>query len=332
MAKDYAQLAKRISTYTTNGLFSAVVLLAGLAFARQTLQWWAEEPAESSQAQAAAPADGLGSPTAMHLMDFGNQPWSMASRSMVGDRRSAVEALRGICREMLTADQGKTAWTEMKQPGPAQQRLLDRLRDAEPAEEEPGKWRIYQFDGPFPMVAGVDTSRQQAKSVVTWGLAVPSVGSGDRRHNPDGDRLPWTLYALGSAQSGGRGQGMKREIPLPPDSRETMSVAVEDGQAMVAFRAAEPDSHRGPLSTELCTARRWTEFYDQWFEKNGWPAASDWRRGGSASHARYKAPDDSPTESVEISFDGDSRGRLAGLMIITPKAANTAPATKQSDK
>ena len=42
-ASGFAMVAQRISGWTTNGLLTAIVLLAGLGFGRHTLRWWAAD-------------------------------------------------------------------------------------------------------------------------------------------------------------------------------------------------------------------------------------------------------------------------------------------------
>ena len=42
----FAGLAKRISAWTTRGLLTLMVLVAGLGFGRQVLKWWAADAAD----------------------------------------------------------------------------------------------------------------------------------------------------------------------------------------------------------------------------------------------------------------------------------------------
>jgi hypothetical protein len=300
MAKDYAQLAKRISTYTTNGLFSAVVLVAGLGFGHQVLVWWADDPSDATPGRPSTVAEGLGDPAKMHTLEFGDQPWSLARRSISGSRESAGEALLEICRDSMEKAQNGPKKANSGEPGPAQRRLIQRLAKSKPVEEKPGQWQIHLLDGPFPMVAGLDTSRQRTQSVVTWGLAVP-VSEGQ-----------WTLYAMRRAEGSAQTHAALGAVPLPPNSRATMSMAVGDGSAMVTFR--------GPQMTETSTVGAWSAFYEKWFKDNDWQAISVWQQNGSASHASYAAPPHSTAKSVDVRLGSDTAGRFSGLLIITPKA------------
>lgn len=109
----FAHLAKRISAWTTNGLLTLVILLAGLVFGRQVLKWWAADatpPAETSVAPLAS--DGLGDPAKAHFLQFGNQPWAIERQEIRGDKEQAAAALRcnakvphhGRRRRLGTAD------------------------------------------------------------------------------------------------------------------------------------------------------------------------------------------------------------------------------------
>ena len=299
MPNDFGQLAKRISTYTTNGLLSAVVLVAGLGFGRQVLVWWADDASSPPGKQLASVADGLGDPARMHVLQFAHQPWSLGRQSISGDKRAATAALRAICREAVA-----TASPPRQPPGPAQRRLLARLEGDDPVEEQAGKWRLYQLDEAFPMVVGVDTSRNYGARVVTWGLGLP-VSEGQ-----------WTLYALKRVDESGQTPAVLGEVPLPPESNATMSMAIADGGAMVAFS--------GPALPEATKPEKWTRFYERWFTAHGWQSAIGWQRTGPAWHARYTAPRDERAGSVDVRLAADGHGGFAGLLIVTPKTAGQA--------
>ena len=85
--RSFGRLALRISAWTTKGLLSAIILVAGLGFGRQVLHWWAADRQPPQAAPAAALADNrLGDPTQPHVFQFGNQPWSLRQQAIAGDR------------------------------------------------------------------------------------------------------------------------------------------------------------------------------------------------------------------------------------------------------
>lgn len=308
MAPDYAQLAKRISSYTSKCLLTAIVLVAGLGFGRQVLRWWAADESDSSAAYPPAQVpDGLGDPSQLHVMQFGGQPWSLRRQSISGDKRAASAALRASCRGVV-----REGRLPDDKPGGAENELLDGLVERDPVEREPGRWRLYELDEAFPMVIGTRPTAPPAEGsarknlvgagsrVVTWGLAVPA--------GPD----TWTLCTFQPEPPAGGGVFDLPEIPSPPECTRTLSLRVAGGTGIVAFE--------GPRHAET-----WTDFYDRWFAGHNWKAVGRWRRSGSAWHSRYTAPGEDPAASVDVHFGADGRGRFTGVLMITPSPSAIAP-------
>lgn len=305
MATDYARLAKRISSITTDCLLTAVVLVAGLGFGRQVLRWWAAEPAEPAAApRPVEPADGLGDPSRLHVFQFGDQPWSLRRQSVSGGRQAAAAALRANCREVVRGGRlpdGK--------PGEAEGKLLSRLAATDPAEQEPGKWRLYELQGAFPMTVGTRpraaAGHRPGKNlappghrVVVWGMALPT--------GPDA----WAVVSFQPEVAPGRRAAPLQEAHVPPECRRTLSVQVAGGGAMLAFE--------GPQS-----AKSYISYYDRWFAAHNWRKAGAWERFGAAWHARYVPPGEAPTGSVDVHLSSDGLGRCTGLLMTTP--GNTQP-------
>ena len=301
----FAQLAKRISAWTTNCLLSLIVLVAGVGFGRQVLKWWAGDAPSPSDTSAATMATGnLGDPAAAHVLQFGNQPWSLRRQVIAGDKSKAAAALRNAARELLA-----TAGPSNVPPTEAGQRFLAFLAQSVPVDQEPGKWRLYESSDVFPMVAGVgQTPEIPAKSprpegvnlaeracrVVLWGIAVP-MGS-----------EAWTLLTLQPAVPSKEGDSVPFGIPLPPGSSVTLAMRVADGGAMVAWNG-------------LAQPEQWKRFYDEWFARQGWKSATAWQAAGAASYAKYAAPQSDPRGAVDIRFGPNGRGGWSGLLIATPK-------------
>ena len=113
-----------------------------------------------------------------------NTAWSLCRRSITGDKNKAVEQLRAACREVLRA--GPTA---AQAPPAEEERFLATLSDAIPVDQEPGRWRLYEFHAMFPMAVGLarpahsvektaaaaeGNLAQAGYRVVTWAIAVPA--------------------------------------------------------------------------------------------------------------------------------------------------------------
>jgi len=141
--KSYGDVARAMSSWTTKGILTALVLVAGLGFGRQVLRWWRQggEPPSASP--------GAGEPSARvrdtgpdHVLRFGEQPWSLRTTWVVGDRDAAAAALRTACRGVASQ-----ARLPDEPPDEAERALLKRLAPTEPSGAR--------------------------RRVVTWGLAVP---------------------------------------------------------------------------------------------------------------------------------------------------------------
>jgi hypothetical protein len=303
MPSDYAQLAKRISAITTKCLLSAMVLVAGLGFGRQVLRWWAADEAAPTPAGPAGIADGLGDPWRLHLLQFGDQPWSLCRQSISGDSEAAATALRAVCREVVGH-----ACPPDEPPGEAENRFLSRLAARDPAEQEPGKWRLYDLSEAFPMLVG---TRQTAvlthapsegslaatsHRMVVWGLALPA-----------GPKT-WTLFTFQPEASAARSSAVVPEVPIPPECRRTLSMRVAGGGAMLAF-----DGPQEP--------RTWIDFYDGWFAARRWRTVWGWQHSGPRWHARYTAAGEERAGCVDVHFGNADQGRSTGLVIVNPPAS-----------
>jgi hypothetical protein len=297
----YGPLAKRISAITTNCLLTAVVLVAGLGFGRQVLRWWAEETAESADALRSADlADGLGDPSRLHVLQFGDQSWSLRRQSIAGGRQAAAETLRAVCREVLRQNR-----LPGEGPGGAEEGFLRQLAARDPVEQEPGKWRLYELDESLPMMVGtqpeaavVDSSAGQnlaagGQRVVVWGLALPA-----------GPEM-WTLFSFQPEILASQPVGPVPELPLPPASRRIVSMRVAGGGAMLIFE--------GPQEPKT-----WIDFYDGWFGSHNWKRSGVWQRFGARWHARYTAPGQGSGGAVDVHFGGDVPGRSSGLLLVFP--------------
>lgn len=300
MSHDFAHLARRISSVTTNCLLSAVVLVAGLTFGRQVLRWWADDPAETTGTLPAVDdADGLGDPGQLHVVQFGDRPWSLGRQSIAGDKTAAAAALREVCREVVQQDN----LPDVPDSG-AVADFLPRLEASEPVEQEPGQWRLYAFDDVLPMVVGTRPratgddaasggDRGVTQRVVVWGMAMPMDGE------------TWTVFTFQPDAATGLASDVLPEVPLPDGCRRTLSMRVAGGGATLAFE--------GPKGPE-----QWTGFYDRWFAVYNWKVDGGWQRFGQKWYARYTAPGPDGGGSVDVHFRSQPAGPSTGLLIVTP--------------
>ncbi len=327
MASDYAQLARRISGTTSKCLLTAIVLVAGLGFGRQVLHWWREDetPSEAEDLSARL-ADGLGDPERLHTLQFGDLPWSLLRQSLDGSKDQAAAALRASCREVLQQNatgrptagrseaqgadgrppQGTTEGTKsLEDPGEGRSEgeFLRRLVATEPAEEEPGKWRLYELNETFPMVVGTagatdapaESHAAGAVHLATWGMAVPD--------GPQG----WTLWTFQQEDVSTEGFRVTKDGITPPFCTRTLSIKVANGGAVVGYRGN-------------CEPEDIVAFYDDHFARHNWEAAVPWQQSAGGYHARFVAAAVGPADAADVHIGLDGTGGLSGLLMITPAA------------
>ncbi len=302
MVDDFAQLATRISSFTTKCMLTGIVLVAGLGFGRQMLQWWAEE--DASHGGLVQTADGLGNPLRPHLLQFGDLPWSLRRQTVVGPKEAAVAALRQIGSK--TVREGEDLKLPDDKPTEAESKLLAQLATRKPVAEEPGRWALYESDENLPMiVVSAGDPATSGRRIVTWGFAFPA------------DSDAWTVCTFQPAARGGSGSTSVIDEAIPPGCTKTLSVRVVDGGAVVGFHGP------GPLET-------WKNQFDGHFAGNNWKMVGQWRNSGAAWHARYEKSGSAAGTVVDVRFGPGSDGRFSGLLVVTPSRA--LEAVKREDR
>lgn len=255
----FAQLARRITIWTSNSLAIAIVVAGGLVVGRQFSGWLATSPEDVAGSSELSSTDvglpDLGDPRQTHTLGFGSQPLALSRSSFVGDKSSLFEALRGMCRAATPAD-GAAAG----EAGVMESRLLVDIASQQPVEQAPGAWSMFQLDGPVPMVVVTHAS---LKRVLCWGLALPV----------DVKTQQWTLFCC----AGTTGAAVETEaatLPAPPFGRRLLGVTSADGEAVVVWTGD------GPVS-------RWLEYFDDWFVQQDWTIAQGWQKAGGLQCGRF---------------------------------------------
>jgi len=309
-AGGFARLARQISSWTSRTIISVAILVAGLAFGRQVLQWWAADTRGSAKAPPAiAATEGLGDPARLHFLAFGDQTWSLSRQGATGPRERILPMLRARCREAVRA-----ASLPDEPPSPAELELLKSLADQTPAEGEPGGWQLYERSEPLPMVVGARPAgggpsppggsaspggsaiAPPAPRVVIWGLAIPA------------GRQQWTLWTFHPSSSSPGFHAARPEVPLPPGSRRLLSVRVAGGGGVVSFHGAGD-------------AESWKAFFEEWSKRNDWRTVGTWRQNGSMWHLRWVRAGSEPAERLDLHFGPDDRGQLTGLLMFASELA-----------
>ncbi|MCC6124577.1 MAG: hypothetical protein IT426_06430 [Pirellulales bacterium] len=294
----FGKLAKRITGITSNCLFTAIVLVAGLGIGRQILRWWsADAPRQSASPQNSELPRGLGDPSRLHFLQFGRQGWSMARREFQGSLTGAEEQLRRDCREQI-----ETAASPLEKPTPEQTKLLETLAKMPAIDAEPPRWQLFAPDrnnklilvGVKPPLAK-DTVEQDRKigssRVVLWGIALAKGSDA------------WSLLLFIPSSGGGDSIPLLPDIPIPPKCRKMLSVQAVNGGAMVGFSGpGEPTS--------------WREHFEKSFARGGWKPIFPWQSTASAWYAQYRGLIKGKNIVVDLHLHPDSKGGMAGLAIV----------------
>jgi hypothetical protein len=319
----FGAVGRRIASWTSSLLISAIILVAGLASGRQILHWWRDDPLREKSPldpRDAALADDAG---AWRGVEVGGQPWAMRVCSVVGDRAAAEKELRAACKAAIPSAE----WP--REPTPrAEQTLLDHLGAHTLIEKSDAGWELHALRDALPMVAvvrreasplrsaaseqalgpaasapprataGVSESRQPVPCVGIWGLALPA------------GPKSWTAYVFLPTNSEGPSRGnAPTDIPLPPGATKSLAFSSTSGGVVVSFRGP------GPAQPEV-----WKRTFDRWLTDGGWLAPEGWRASGDGWYLRGRR-DGAAAAMVDVRFSPGPMGGLDGIVLVTPRRA-----------
>ncbi len=326
-------LARRIATWSGNLLATGAIVILGLTFGKQVLQWWHGDPPVVAVEQQTMDNDlrGFANPQLPHLLAFGDLPVAMDRTVIEGNEAAALAHLRARCRAIAT-----TASQHPAQRIPASESLLRRLEQFQPVEQ--GKdWRIVQSAGPVITVVALrmacDTSTEPAAvtsqhgtSVLSWGIGLRQPASAKSGTTATAAtepaaaatktaRLPerWTLFTCSGI--GKRvDSDLDTALPIPPGCRRTMSVRGSGGGMLIGFSGA------GTAATAM-------PFYDRSLVQLGWRRTRPWRQMGALWHARFERSSVTVCD-IQIADNserehGVSDSSTNGILTITSAARNS---------
>lgn len=181
----FAELGRRMSAWTTRLVLCALVVLTGWGFGRQVMQWWSAtgsvpvgEPVQGVWEELAAAEPQL-------VLADGH--WEMVWQGSAVSRQEALVLVRARCQRLLAE-----VPLPADPPGPAEQRLLTLLANTPPVAEQPGRWSLYQKEGPLAFVVGTrptgagddEAPGAARRRIVVWGVALSH------------GELGWAAYAF----------------------------------------------------------------------------------------------------------------------------------------
>jgi hypothetical protein len=297
--RDFRDLARRISTWTTNLLAIGILAVAALAMAGRLTEWWRTDPTAPAVVAPGLPSAPWDDPAGI-VLEFGDQPWSIRRQTLTGSVDDASYALLEECRNIL---HDAPSADSLPAADASEQSLLARLRDAAPVEEVPNRWRLYVIGGPLPWIVGTTTvahatnGAEQASvaphdagpagRLLCWGLALPQPEQG------------WTLYVFDRRPSDSQ-RGDLPEVPLPSNARRSLRIGGSGGSALTTFSGTGP-------------ATQWMVEFDDSLTSDGWRRLGDWNRGGTSHAAAYLREDNSDSVRLDITLTQGPDGRWLGV-------------------
>jgi hypothetical protein len=186
----------------------------------------------------------------------------------------------------------------VREPGADERKMLSDTTRMKPVAEEPGKWKMYEMDGPIPLVVvtamrdatTADGQQPAPARVLCWGLAFPVTGG---TH----EWTEWTLFSCVPTEGLTPLAELRPALPLPPGARPRVSLRSAGGGGVV-------------LLDGTGEAGEWLGFFDTWFQKHGWSAEEEWRTVGRARHRRYLHQAQGFMIDVVMEVQGDLRAVL----------------------
>src|SRR5208282_5791852 len=94
-------------------------------------------------------ADPLGDGAAPHLLEFGDQAWSIRRQEFSGPSGDVSTALQAACRTAIVDSRPRG-----KLPDAAEEELLKGLAGKWPIADEEGQWRLYRWGNDHPVFIG----------------------------------------------------------------------------------------------------------------------------------------------------------------------------------
>ena len=300
----FADLARRIRSRTTDIIVIGVLAAVGLSFASAVTRWWRDDPQTMTVAPRLPPAPWE-SPDGVALQ-FGDQPWSMHRRQMIGNEEAVTTALTLACRAILEESDPDAA---LPSPDTAELELLNSLESFAPSAEKPEEWAIYELGGFLPWVVGIrvnmppisnlDPDAEHQRRLLCWAMGLPQ---------PDGS---WVLHTIDRHRGPGGSANFDSDLPLPTGAKPSLRLFDAHGGSLVCFSGS--GSHA-----------QWSGELDAAWSRTGWRIGRDWTisaNGRSAVFTRTTGEGDLQTAEVVIS--GTPQTTSVGTIIITTQSAES---------
>lgn len=328
----YSNVAKKITAWTSNLLATAVVIMIALAVGSQLVSSY--RPDESASGSLNSEIVSAWPELESCALEFGDSSLQLQRETMRGSSSDALTSLQTQCRSAL--ENGTVVSSE---PGQREMNLLANVvnaEDAQPIEVSPGKWRIFRVSSgkddelEFPMVVGVRDDVEVVDEVsantrvAVWGLAMPRFTS-----EPDASDATTETNSKTATKGTSNEKGASKAVVeahewttfvavpapeseanifksnlIPKRFKRTLAIANPNGGSLIGFAG---DSRLEAI-----------RFYDSKALSEGWEVSSAWKQNQDTWSARFKLPEESPFEGIQVQLHVNHNEKVRGMLLVQP--------------
>ncbi len=307
-----ARLSKRWTAWATNLLASGIILIAGVTFGRQAIQWMSADPLGTGDLS--KPVVGRAQPNFEHLthaLQFGDSDLEASCERLSGPAEDVVKRLHVRTREIVRSTDPLD-----ELPGPGVARWLKKVSQEDLVESEPGKWQIYAQQMPLPVVIGVRIAASPGtpardlqvavgrRRVVCWSLAFP------KGPVADNGTTQWSLFTFVRGRETPNADRLG--IALPEGFQRTMSVGSGES-SLIGFRGGG-------------TPRDVMEHFDAVAVKQDWQRRGSWQSGQQNWRCCFTTREE---QTLHVTFSQDGDLVINGMiMFVRPKETHAGEKTQ----
>ena len=221
-----------------------------------------------------------------HLVEFGDATWSLGHHVVAGSRDTMMQMLRDECRGIVS-----NAPPICGVPSANEVRFIDSLAGRQPTDQQPGRWALYEYGEPLPIVVATQWRQSIGSGRARTRLDFPRPARGGLGHERPAGPGRVDSVLLSASATAGESKRLPLDLPLPPGSERLLCLRVAGGGSMLSFR--------GPADPKA-----WQAYFSSWLRAARWGSCANVRahpdgmwqtpwRGGPGAGARRRLTYDS---------------------------------------
>lgn len=282
--RDFADLARRISSRTTDLFAIALIVVVALTIGLQVTRWWRAEPPTAVGGPADAAPLALWDPAPSLTVDLQAGDWILKRSTANG----TAEAITADAVEQARQIVASTQPAKLPPPTAAEEQWLAQLREWAPVSTTDNGGRVFALGGPWPwIVATIDSGANDSARVVCWMFALPQA------------EQSWTMYTARHTAAGlAAADGF--DVPLPMHVQRLLHARSEDGNGVTTFMS---DGSLSKLKTD----------WDQQLTAAGWTRAGAWSETDQRSRGTFERSGKSHTVTLDATLARDADNVTRGL-------------------